>query len=121
MAAKQNNSEALFMLGRLYLLDDFENADIDNAIFWLNKAAEQNHYFARYTLGTIYESGMKHIAQDYIQAYMWYWLACTKSELPCGTIPLFSSPESIGKKMSESEINQAVMLAKEWLNKHSNN
>ena len=64
---------------------------------------------------------MESIPQDYVKSYMWYWLACTDTDLECDTIPLFSGPESLSKKMTESEIAKAKDMANKWLRQYKQN
>ena len=47
-AAKQNNAEAQFQLGNLYLDSELVDQDEDKAIYWLTKAAEQDHAPAQF-------------------------------------------------------------------------
>ncbi len=43
-------------------------------MFWYRKAAEQGEDGAQFNLGLLYDNG-RGVAQDYVQAYMWYYLA----------------------------------------------
>lgn len=114
MAAVKGNPDAQAHLGTLLIDQKRAKEGLD----WLNKSAEQNNFIAQYTLGMIYENGTDDITQNYITAYMWYWLACTYNENVCDVVPRFSGPNSLAKLMSQSDIEEAKRLARDWIDKH---
>jgi TPR repeat protein len=109
--AESGDARAQLNLAMLYI----DQGKTYEALELIKSSAQKNYPMAKYLLGSIYEEGPDDIPQDYVQAYMWYWLACTDTDLECDTIPLFSGPESLGKKMTESEISRAKNLANKWL------
>lgn len=70
--AEQGDAEAQQRLGRLYDRGS-EGLPQDNerAVYWYRKAALQNHVFAQYHLGWMYEHG-RGVPRDRDQARFWY-------------------------------------------------
>jgi len=114
MAADKGNPDAQAHLGIL-LVDKKRTKE---GLEWLTKSAEQNNFIAQYSLGMIYENGADDIVQNYITAYMWYWLACTYNENVCDVVPRFSGPQSLAKLMPASDIEKAKNLARDWLKQY---
>ena len=59
-AADLNHTVSQGVVGNLYL----KKNDIDNALIYLNKAANQNYRYAFYDLGEIYRKGLGHVTKD---------------------------------------------------------
>mgnify|MGYP001819462967 FL=1 len=115
--AESGNARAQLNLAMLYIEQD----KMSEALELIKSSAQKNYSMAQYILGSIYEDGVESIPQDYVKSYMWYWLACTDTDLECDTIPLFSGPESLSKKMTESEIAKAKDMANKWLRQYKQN
>ena len=56
-AAKQGLAEAQFQLGNLYLDSEMLDQDEEQAIFWISKAADQNHVSAQFVYEQIMNNG----------------------------------------------------------------
>ncbi|MFG0588386.1 tetratricopeptide repeat protein [Acinetobacter sp. YQ_14] len=75
----QQNVNSLFekaqnALGNGYQHGFWENVDFDNAVYWYNKAIENNEPHAAYNLASLYEKG-EGVKQDFDLAYAYYTLA----------------------------------------------
>lgn len=67
---------AQVLLGSHYFLGELVEKDIDEAIYWNRKSAEQNIIGALINLGDIYEKGVSGVP-DYKESMKWYKLAAT--------------------------------------------
>lgn len=56
-----------------------ESKDIDAALMWWRKAAEQGHAVAQYNLGTVFYNGID-VARDYEQAARWFSKAAAQGD-----------------------------------------
>lgn len=65
-AANMGYREGYYQLGMLYRNDNFDGANIDDAVEWLTKAAELGHTDAMYNLGEIY------LGRDNATAKKWF-------------------------------------------------
>ena len=72
--ADQGDAKAQNALGNGYQHGFWENVDFDNAIYWYNKAIENNEPHAAYNLASLYEKG-NGVKQDFDLAYAYYTLA----------------------------------------------
>jgi len=69
--AEAGDSEAQFMLGKLYYYGFGIGRNYMEAIKWLRAAAGQGHASAQFLLGEAYEKG-RGLKRDYMQAAEWY-------------------------------------------------
>lgn len=65
-AADMGSCEGYYQLGMLYINDNFEGADLDDASEWLTKAADLGHADAMYNLGLI------NLGRDNTTARQWF-------------------------------------------------
>ena len=73
--ANSGDAEAQFILGTMYVRGKEVEKDINQAIIWFTKAAQQGHSYAQTALGMIYyykDSGVK---QDINKAIKWFMKA----------------------------------------------
>jgi TPR repeat protein len=69
--AQEGDVSAQFWLGTGYEQGWFGNADYQQALMWLRKAAKRGNPDAQVCLGQMYESG-EGVRQNYVQAAKWY-------------------------------------------------
>lgn len=62
-SALQKNSQAQYLLARLYLCEDGIPKDAEKALHWLNESAAQKNQYAQYQLGKILLFG-KEVKRD---------------------------------------------------------
>lgn len=72
--AQKGDPDAQFNVGHAYEQGVGVRRDMNKALHWYRKAADQNHDFAQYSIGLFYEQGLG-VAQDTGQAKIWYQLA----------------------------------------------
>lgn len=111
-AADQNLAEAQWALAACYYDGIGVNKDRTTATNWYRKAAEQNHAEAQSMMGVIYALG-ECVPADYVQAYMWGYLANSKGSQSAGILL-----DRIAPTMNRSEIQKAEKLAKEFISNH---
>ncbi len=111
-AAEKGLSWAQFNLGQAY--EEAYGVDRDEAIAvsWYRKAAEQDYPRAQFNLGLMYARGLG-VAEDVVQAYKWFHLAALNRE-PYAERNL----KNAEKKMTPSQIEAALVLAREWQPQH---
>ena len=72
-AAKHGHKGAQFMLGKMYRLGLWGEAQTPvMAANWLRMAAQQGHADAQYELAKMYEEGSAGVPKDDLQAILWY-------------------------------------------------
>lgn len=111
--AEGTNTMAQRVLGKRYAMgiEDVDQ-DINKAVFWLQKAADKGDAEAQYYLGKIYH----HALQDLVQAHMWFSLIKTQRK---GLAELAENNRKFTEaKMTPRQIEEAQVLASEWLAKH---
>jgi len=70
--AESGNSEAQDYVGRIYAVGgNGIEQDLDDAISWFRKAAEQNQPQAQTNLGRMYKHGFS-VEKDYSEAFIWF-------------------------------------------------
>lgn len=94
--------------------------DMNQAIYWLQKAAERGDGPAQYTLGLIYGQGTG-IQQDWVQAHMWFSLAgAPEKEIPQANREIAEQGRKVAEaNMTAAQIEEARALASAWLAQHS--
>ncbi|MEW5920802.1 MAG: MobP3 family relaxase [Bacillota bacterium] len=66
-SAKLGNVNAQYMLGRIYLESDSEHENVEKALQWLGKAADNGNALAQYAMGKLYLTG-NHLEKDAVKA-----------------------------------------------------
>jgi TPR repeat protein len=114
-SASQGHSHGQFALGILYDRGWGVSEDLASALKWYGHAADQGMAMAHNNLGLLYEKG-RGVPQDYVQAHMRFSLAILLSRIKTGTA--IRNLDSLVKKMTQSQIEQAERLAQEWRNQY---
>jgi TPR repeat protein len=83
--------------------------DIDEALHFLGKAADQGYVRAIRTVGYMYQTGWK-VPQDFVLAHKWYNIAASlgdeKSRL---------DRDEVARLMTPGQIAEAQKLVREWV------
>ncbi len=103
--AENNNSEAQYVLGKMYYDGLHVSMNYKRALNWFRKSATSGHAEALKIIGKMYEQG-EGIKQNYINAYMWQHLA--KLNLADEAI---QNLKSLEKTMLPDDIKMAKKLA----------
>lgn len=74
-AANMGDMEGCYQLGMLYRNDNFDRANLEQALEWLMRAAEMGHADAMFQVGEIY------MGRDNAKAKQWYRKAAEKDHL----------------------------------------
>jgi uncharacterized protein len=111
-AADAGEVRAEDMLGLMYFNGKGSPQDYDKAAKWFQKAADKGDADAQFNLGIMCAEG-KGIKQNYIQAHMWFSLSAADLK---GSVhdKAVLSRDTISKKMTPQQIEEAQNLAKEW-------
>ena len=100
-----------FLLGRAYL--DGKGGlprDVNEAVAWFRRAANQRLPAAQAALAYAYERGTG-VPTDYVLAYMWFNLARSQGHNPQ---PMRETMEALEKKMTPEQIAEAQKRSREW-------
>ena len=105
-AAVQDDSDAEFFLGSLYLLPQ---RDIGEGLKWLRLSAEQGNQDAQLLLGKAYIQGAKELPRDPVQGGMWLQLAAKDNKQ-------FYQDElrAAERQLTPEQAAKAKTLADEW-------
>ena len=104
-AADQENAEAEFFLGAMYLLP---RKDIPQGLKWLRLSAEQGTAEAQLLVGMAYSKGSD-VPHDLVQADMWLRLAAAQGDKFAA-----SQYERAERLMTPDEIEKARTLTEAW-------
>ena len=106
--ADQGDSNAQYKLGLVYDVGVGARQDLAKAALWYQRAADQGHVAAQFNLGLMYASG-RGVPEDLVQAHMWLNLAAAGSQAAAR-----GERDLVAKKMTRSQVGEAVRLAREW-------
>ena len=107
-AAAQGHADAQVNLGILFVYGRGVPQDYKMAVYWLRLSANQGNDLAQRKLGLMYERG-DGVPQDYVRAYMWYILGAANGAKPRAVLR-----DSLAKRMTPDQIDEAQELAREW-------
>ena len=110
--AEQGDMLSQFYLGLVYGFGEGVEKDLKEAIRWWRLSAEQGNVAAQSNLGFMYKYG-NGVPQDMVLAYMWSKIAATG-----GASFAEANLEVMLKEMTETDIQKAEQLAKEWYESH---
>jgi TPR repeat protein len=106
--AEQGDSNSEYKLGLVYDAGVGARQDLAKAAHWYQRAADQGHVAAQFNLGLMYASG-RGVPQDLVQAHMWLNLAAAGSQAAAR-----GERDFVAKKMTRSQLGEAVRLARAW-------
>jgi len=107
-AGEQEVAKARYNLGMMYAQGKGVAQDVREARAWLLKAAEQGRADAQYSLGQMYRDD-----EGLVQAHLWFDVAARGGDEQAA-----SDRQEIEARMSTAQIDEAKVLAREWLEKH---
>ena len=110
-AAQAGNADAEELIGVMYAMGLGRERDDARAFDWYLRASLKGHPGAQSGIGWYYEVGRGLPAPDPVRAYAWYTLSAMGGD-PDAAI----SQEEIAKKMSKSEIEDALALVSDYAN-----
>ncbi len=80
LQAYEGDRDAQFKVGALFTNDQFQSADMEQAVYWYKQAARQGHAMAQYNLGHQYLTGVG-VKRNEAEAMKW-WLKAAEQEHP---------------------------------------
>ncbi len=80
LQAYEGDREAQFKVGVLFTNDQFQSADMEQAVYWYKQAARQGHALAQYNLGHQYLTGTG-VKRSEPEAMKW-WLKAAEQDHP---------------------------------------
>jgi uncharacterized protein len=111
--AKTGSASDKFKLAEKFQKGTGRLKDINKAIKWYEKSAEQGSVQAQANLWRIYADGVG-IMSDYVKAYMWAAIAGVNGFERAGTMRMM-----VESKMSAEQIEKSKKMARQWLKKYS--
>lgn len=120
--AEGGNSMAQRILGERFAMGtEGVNKDMNQAIFWWQKAADKGDTAAQYYLGQMYQQGVV-VPQDRVQSYMWFSLAGSSRKETAAALQnkklAETNKKAVAANMTPKQIKEAQALAQEWLAQH---
>jgi len=100
---------AVFLLGEMFLSGDGTVQDYKKAVALFTMAAKQGFSPAYKQLGDLSSVGRAGVKKDLVQAYAWYLLASSGSEIPADI-----QRQRDALDLSEAQISKAQTLAGKW-------
>lgn len=111
--AENGDPEAQFNLAKNYEAGRAGlKKDYAEARRWYLQAAEQGDPFAQASLALLYRFG-KGVPRDYVQSYMWFYLAASRLTGP-DQDSILELRDATGARMTPEQIAEAVRLSREW-------
>ncbi len=113
-AAQSGHAGAQYRLAEAYRTGEGIAKDPVKADQLYRKTAETGHIRAQYMLAVSYRTN-----EDYVMAYKWFSLAGSRA--PAGKIRdlALASADNIARRMTDGEIREAEVLARQWMPKTS--
>ncbi len=113
-AANLGHAEAQTLLGSLYHEGNRVPQNYREAFKWYKLAAERGHPHAQYTLATLYHDGLG-TEQNFVRCIAWVDVA-----LANGYTDEFNARDECSKYLDDSDLEEAVALAKRWKSSYVN-
>lgn len=107
--AEKGDADAQHRIGEGWLGGIGVVEDIDEALHFLGKAADQGYVRAIRTVGYMYQTGWK-VPQDFVLAHKWYNIAASLGDEKSGL-----DRDEVARLMTPGQIAEAQKLAREWV------
>jgi TPR repeat protein len=117
-AAKMGNAKAQFTLGLMnYRIGDlsFDKAsgNLDEALVWYRRAADQGDVDSEVVLALAYAKGIG-VEKSEVEAYKWYDIAASLAKYADVKDDVVRRRNELARAMSPSQIEEAKKLAADW-------
>jgi TPR repeat protein len=106
--AESGDSAAQFNLGLLYLDGTGVPQDVQQAVMWFRRSADQGYVKAQKNLGNLYALGQG-VKRDYTMAHMWLNLCAATGDEKCA-----AQRDLLGQKMKAKDLSEAQRRASSW-------
>ena len=117
-AAKMGNPRAQFSLGLMnYRIGDlsFDKAsgNLDEALVWYRRAAEQGDVDSEIVLALAYAKGIG-VQQSDVEAYEWYDIAASLAKYADVKDDVIKRRDELSRAMSPPQVEEAKKLSADW-------
>jgi TPR repeat protein len=117
-AAKMGNPRAQFSLGLMnYRIGDLSfdaaSGNLDEALLWYRRAAEQGDVDSEIVLALAYAQGIG-VARSDVKAYKWYDVAASLAKFADVRDDVIKRRDELARAMSSSQIDEAKKLSAAW-------
>jgi uncharacterized protein len=117
-AAKMGNAKAQFTLGLMnYRIGDlsFDKAsgNLDEALVWYRRAADQGDVDGAIVMALAYGKGIG-VEKSEVEAYKWYDIAATLAKYADVKDDVVKRRNELARAMSSSQVDEAKKLAADW-------
>ena len=117
-AAKMGNARAQFSLGLMnYRIGDlsFDKAsgNLDEALVWYRRAAEQGDVDSEIVLALAYAKGIG-VQQSDVEAYKWYDIAASLAKYADVKDDVIKRRDELSRAMSPPQVEEAKKLSADW-------
>ena len=117
-AAKMGNPRAQFSLGLMnYRIGDLSfdatSGNLDEALIWYRRAAEQGDVDSEIVLALAYTKGIG-VARSEVEAYKWYDLAASLAKYADVKDDVIKRRDELARAMSPAQIDEAKKLSADW-------
>lgn len=90
-----------------------KNSNLNEALIWYRRAAEQGDHDSQIALAIAYATGLG-VLQDFVDAHRWYNLAAQNSVYSDIRVSVIKSRDELALKMTPAQIAEAQKLARQW-------
>ncbi|MGI9465303.1 MAG: tetratricopeptide repeat protein [Aestuariivirgaceae bacterium] len=112
-AARQGDARSQAQLGIMYENGQGVPQDFGAAAQWFTRAADKGYSLAQNSLGLMYAIGQG-VQQDFSRAHMWLNLAAAQQYQGAQ-----ENRDEVAKRMTTDQITEAQRMARQWLEKKS--
>lgn len=112
--AKNGQERAQELVGIMYRNGQGLPKDTEQALLWLNKAAEANRPLAQHHLGVMYYTG-EGVQTDPVKALMWLYIAVAHYTDGAEKKRAIEDRDNISVQLTRRDRDRALQLAREWL------
>lgn len=81
---------------------------------WIRRQADRGDPYNQFELGLIYKHGQRSVAQNLVQAYMWFELSALRSAPGAHHNRAVQWRDNLTAMMTPAQIAEAQRLAREW-------
>jgi hypothetical protein len=106
---------AEYRLGEIFAEGKGTPRDYKEAIKWWEKAARHGWTLGSYNLGELYESGAEGIAQNFEEAYFWYYVGCSEEDRKETMSYRATSRDNMAKRLNPERRREVQERAQQWL------
>lgn len=112
-AAEQGEPKAIYFIGFMHHNGFGVPRSDAEAMKWIRRSADMNHYESQFYMGRLSESGRK-IEHDLVAAYMWFSLAAKSAPNERDAAYTMREVRRLEKKLKPEEIAKAKQMAEAW-------